>query len=269
MTSELAVTDTPTPGHGLSLLEGPDPATAVAYARRVSAQIAGVLEPGNGYTQIGKNKHINIEGWIALAAMTRHSVHVEWSRPVAAMEADDRGVLSWEAHAYVLDEDGRRVSDGEAMADPSEKNAKGNPVSWRTNNQSVRGMCQTRAQSRALASRLKYIVQLAGFSGTPAEEMGDAPPAPDPLEVARQRFKILTRAENGLAQEQEAVMNRLGGSPERLADDAHFAYIAFMLGAAAEARDATDEALDGEPVEEDAEVPGQESLIPDDHDDVA
>ena len=64
----------------------------------------------------------------------------------------------------------------------------------------------------------------------PAEEMGGEVERPDPLAIARARWKILTD-EDGLAQTKDAVQERVGDKPERLADDEHFARVAFMLGA--------------------------------------
>ena len=44
---------------------------------------------------------------------------------------------------------------------------------WKDSDEyAIRSMAQTRATSRALASVLRLVVSLAGFSGTPAEEMG-------------------------------------------------------------------------------------------------
>ena len=171
MTTDLAVVEQQ-PNHGLSLSDGPNPAQAVAYAAQVSTQIASVLSEGNGYSTIQGKKHVTIEGWQSLAAMTGHSVEVEWSRPVEGMPANDKGVMVWEARAIVRDQSGRVVASGEAMADPAER------APWGRANFSVRSMCQTRAMSRALSSRMRYIVQLAGFSGTPAEEMGGEPAEP-------------------------------------------------------------------------------------------
>jgi hypothetical protein len=244
MSSELAIVEDQPTGHGLSLSDGPDPATAVAYAAQVSTQIASVLSEGNGYSTISKKKHITIEGWQSLAAMTGHSVEVEWSRPVEGMPANAKGVMVWEARAVVRDQNGRVVASGESMADPGE----GAP--WgRSGNYSVRSMAQTRAMSRALSSRMRYIVQLAGFSGTPAEEM-PRESAPDPLEVARARWKVLR---DGLGQDNDTIKARVGEKPERLNDDSEFGYIAFMLGVDSAHRDAADEPpVEGEVVDDEA-----------------
>jgi hypothetical protein len=203
-----------------SLLDGPDPAGAVAYARQVSASIAGILEPGSGYAMIQGKKHVTIEGWQTLAAMTGHTVEVEWSRPVEGIEPADNGIHAWEARAVVRDQHGRVVSAATSMASPSEK------APWNRAEFSVRSMSETRAQSRALSSRMRYIVTLAGFSGTPSEEMPhDAPPTPDPIQLARDRFKVLVS--EGF--EANDISEILGDQPARLADDAFLVHTAAVL----------------------------------------
>lgn len=246
MGTEIAVVE-PEQRAGLSLIEGPDPATAVAYARQVSGVIASVLEEKSGYVTIQGKRHITIEGWQTLAAMTGHTVEVEWSRPIAGVEPVN-GRHAWEARAVAHDQNGRVVASGEAMASPSES------APWTRNDFSIRSMAQTRAMSRALSSRMRYIVTLAGFAGTPAEEMPDGPaPAADPLAVARERFKVL-REESET--DNDYVKTIVGDDPARLAQDDFFANAAYRLGwkRAMEQEntpEGTDDApVDGEVVEE-------------------
>jgi hypothetical protein len=217
MSTEIALREEPT---ALSLSEGPDPASAVAYAARVSTQVASVLEEGNGFVTIQRKKHVTIEGWQSLAAMTGHSVEMLWSRPVEGMEPNGQGVRAWEARAVVTDQNGRVVAAGESMADPNER------APWTKSNFAVRSMAQTRAMSRALSSRMRYIVQLAGFSGTPAEEMGGED-KPDPLAVARERFKLLRDIPN---ESNDTVKAQVGDHPEHLSGDKAFALAAYSLG---------------------------------------
>lgn len=242
MSTELAVRDE-APSGGLSLIEGPDPAGAVAYAAQVSTAIAGVLDEGNGYTTIQGKKHITIEGWQSLSAMTGHSVEVEWSRPIEGME-NAKGVKTWEARAVVRDQAGRVVASGESMADPNEPGA---DRKWaRGGNFSVRSMAQTRAMSRALASRLRYIVQLAGFSGTPAEEMSDEAERPDPLAIARGRWKVLKEE----CEVENDAIAAIVPDPVTLAADDVFAAAAYYLGR----QSMQGEAGDDEPIDGEAEV---------------
>lgn len=201
MSNELAVIEE-RPGVGLSLMEG-EPEMAVAYAKRAAAALQSVIVEGSGFVKIQGKKHITIEGWQVLAAATNHSIEVEWSRPME----EPKG--AWEARAVVRDVSGQTVAAGEAMASPDER------APWTRNAYSIRSMAQTRAMSRAAASRLRYIPTLAGFSGTPAEEMpGDTqmPKAGKAEELWAQRYREL----HALYGEQHPKMGK-----QRLKDELH------------------------------------------------
>jgi hypothetical protein len=63
---------------------------------------------------------------------------------------------------------------------------------WRTaDDYAIRSMAQTRATSKALGSVLRFIVTLAGYDGTPAEEMHDVPTTP----VSQQKRQTSNRGE--------------------------------------------------------------------------
>lgn len=249
MGTELSIREEQVPV-GLSLIDGPDPATAVAYARQVSGVIASVLEEGSGFVTIQNKRHITIEGWQTLAAMTGHTVEVEWSRIVPGL-ADPKGIEAWEARAVVRDQTGRVVAAGESMADPNEPGA---GSKWaRGGNFSVRSMAQTRAMSRALSSRMRYIVQLAGFSGTPAEEIGEEreeqrrPTAPAwqerQVEVERRAAAL------GIVDPGEFFGSLGVDHPRKLANAATWRKVDAELTKREQAQVADDEPIEGEVVE--------------------
>lgn len=236
----------PTPAV-LSLIDGPDPQAAVAYAARISEAIAGVLKPKNGYEVISGRKHITIEGWQTMAAMTGHRVEVEWSRIAEGLPATERGLYAWEARAVVRDQSGNVVASGESMADPNERDAL---KKWASGgNFAVRSMAQTRAMSRALSSRMRYIVQLAGFSGTPAEEMGGVggPQAPSARDLAKARYRIM-RDQLGVEGEQLKAAADLA---EGLADETTYARFVWSAAGGALPEEPAEE---GEVVEEGADA---------------
>lgn len=229
---------------GLSLINGPAPAMAVAYAAQVSSAIADVLAEGNGFKTIQGKKHITIEGWQTLCAMTNHSVEIEWSRPIPGM-AHSNGTQTWEARALVRDQSGKVVAAGESMADPSEPDAM---KKWaKGGNYAVRSMAQTRAMSRAAASRMRYIVQLAGFSGTPSEEIPEHQQVTDPNpSPAKVRFGDLMAvgADRGKDEETtKGILKLLGMSNAKaLADQANYVAAVKAIVTGDRDRDAATEA---------------------------
>lgn len=206
----------------LSMIDGPDPGAAMEYAQRVSTAIASVLKPGNGYIEMRGRKHIEAAGWQTLAAMTGHTCEIEWSRPIEGMDHES-GFKTWESRAVVRDQSGRVVAAGESMASPAEK------APWGRADFSIRSMSQTRAMGRALSARMRYVVQLAGFQGAPAEEMGDVERGQEAIKVARLRWKFLR---DNLGQTDEVLTAEVGQQPQMLADDDFYATVAFRLGAA-------------------------------------
>lgn len=204
------------PAPALSMIDGPDPAAALDYARRLSASLVTVLEDG-GYATIQGNKHVTAEGWQTLAAATGHTCEIEYSRvcpDVEPMRTDNGGLLhAWEARAIVRDQNGTVVAAGESMADPYEG------AKWARNEFSIRSMSQTRAMGRALSARMRYVVRMGGFSGTPAEEMpgGSGGAAGErPRDIAKRRYRAL-RDTPGI---DEGSLKALGGAdPDVLVDD--------------------------------------------------
>lgn len=137
--------------------------------------------------------HVNVEGWQTLATLLGLAVVPAWTRRVmdpetgkpervrypvheityhpkskgggkAAERTYEIDGYSWEARVEVF-KDGVLIGAGEAMCSRAESK-------WKeADDYAVRGMAQTRATSRAIGAAARWIVTLAGYSGTPAEEM--------------------------------------------------------------------------------------------------
>jgi hypothetical protein len=151
--------------HSATLWRTDDPALALERMTATADALKGVIEKQQLYKTIRGNSHVLVEGWLTLGAMLGVTPFCEWTRPV------ENG---WEARVLARTLDGRTVGAAEAQCLSSE----GKP--WNTaDGHAIRSMAQTRATSKALASVLRFVVTLAGYQGTPAEDMG-APPEPDP-----------------------------------------------------------------------------------------
>ena len=108
------------------------------------------------------------------------TVRKAWEGHRDRLGARARGMTFGFKASYKAVKDGRDIGWGEGRCDRTESN-------WATREDyALSSMAQTRGQSRALAAPLRFIVKLAGYSGTSAEEMdGDAtaPATPPPAEV--------------------------------------------------------------------------------------
>lgn len=186
--------------------------------REIAAEIAttldDVIKQQGLRTKMGRRKkvhadgseewvdsfHVNVEGWQTLATFLDLAVVPVWTRQVRDPESgaprrvtfpvkqtrtkgqgQNRVVTTeeylvdgfdWEARVEVY-KDGALIAGAEAMVSRSED-------SWKTrDDHALRSMAQTRATGKAIAGAARWIVALAGYSATPAEEMvtpqGDEP----------------------------------------------------------------------------------------------
>lgn len=190
----------------------------------------------DGTEQWVDSYHVNVEGWQTLATFLDLAVVPVWTRqvndpttgqprrvtfPVKVTRNKGQGQnrvttteeyevdgFDWEARVEVF-KDGSLIAGAEAMVSRSED-------SWKTrDDHALRSMAQTRATGKAIAGAARWIVALAGYSATPAEEMPDAPtaaaqggvelpewaqPASDELtKVAKKAIQYLTSSDNGAA----------------------------------------------------------------------
>jgi hypothetical protein len=148
---ELAVG--PAPG---TLFRTDDPVEIIARATEVAKALSEVLKAQGLTSRIKDKDYVRVEGWTLCGTMLGVFPVVEWTRQV------ENG---WEARVEARTRDGATVGAAEAECLRSESR-------WKTaDDYAVRSMAQTRAISKALRAPLGFIVSLAGFEATPAEEM--------------------------------------------------------------------------------------------------
>jgi hypothetical protein len=142
-----------------------DPEAEVAWASECAKALVRVIDSQPSMkVKIGKGDYIKVEGWQVLGAMTKvDSVRVEWTREYKDPATGD--AIGWEARVQVADRDGNVRGEGEASCLRTEAN-------WKQRDDfALRSMAQTRAMGKAYRMALSYIVGLAGYQTTPAEEM--------------------------------------------------------------------------------------------------
>jgi hypothetical protein len=160
-----------------------NPEIAMKEAELVAAAFRLRAEKLQLYKQIGTSKHLLIEGWQMLASMYRITASITSTRYVEFGE-----VNGWEATAEAIHiPTGQVVSRADAICLSDEDNWGPRPkYDWKevdgkrvktqigtvpTPTQQLRSMCQTRACSKVYSNLLKFVARMAGFAGTPAEEM--------------------------------------------------------------------------------------------------
>ncbi len=148
-----------------------DPAEVLAAATATAEALTAILEERHLYAVMGTDKdgnerrHVQIEGWALLGSMTGVFASTVWTKEI--LDPKTGKVLGWEARAEAATLAGQTVGAAEAECRWAEQN-------WSDRDSfAIKSMAQTRAQSKSLAMPLRFIVVLAGFAGTPAEEMTD------------------------------------------------------------------------------------------------
>lgn len=163
--------------HSVTLWGTTDPVEVLDRAQQVARALTGVLERNQLYAEIQGRRHVRVEGWLTLGSMLGVTPVCVWTRPV-----DRDGARGWEARVEARTLDGRTVAAAESQCLRTERR-------WaRADDYALRSMAQTRATSKALSSALRFVVTLAGFDGTPWEEMQgvvEATPSPPPTAARR------------------------------------------------------------------------------------
>lgn len=172
-----------------TLFRTDDPLEIIERATRIADKLTDVLTRQNLTTRIGNKNHVNVEGWQTVGMMLGVTPCKEWVRPIPwpadeyltgpLKKARDRGlVFGYESSFFAQTLSGQVISAAEATCKRTESK-------WLSSDDfAIESMAQTRATSKALASVLRWIVTLAGYPGTPAEEAGgtgaDTPVVPAP-----------------------------------------------------------------------------------------
>lgn len=137
-----------------------EPKELVKKATQVANELSPIVEKKKLFTMISGKKYVQAEGWTTMGAMLGAFPEVEWTRKLPN---------GWEARVNIRTLLGQVISSAEAMCTRDERN-------WKTRDEyAIRSMAQTRATGKAFRLPFAWIMTLAGYEATPAEEMGETP----------------------------------------------------------------------------------------------
>jgi hypothetical protein len=142
-------------------LFGVQPVDVIRQASALARPLRDVIVHQKLYAPIRDKNYVLVEGWTLLGSMLGVFPIVVWTRRV---EADDLAP-GWEACVEARTRSGDVVGRAEAMCTRDEK-------MWASRDDyALRAMAQTRATSRAMRGPLGFVMKLAGYEATAAEEM--------------------------------------------------------------------------------------------------
>ena len=122
-----------------------------------------IITENNYYTVIGKTNYVNVEGWTIAGAFAGLNAIIEEVKDLS----NDKEI-KWSAKAVIYNRKGQPVGVGYAVC--SNKEAKKKTF----DEYAVLSMAQTRAIGKAYRNKIGWIMKLAGYETTPAEEMVNA-----------------------------------------------------------------------------------------------
>jgi hypothetical protein len=166
----------PPPEYALSPVFGHNPVEVLKQAQAVADALVPILVKQQLYKVINGKKFVYCDGWTTMTAMLGVFPQVVWSRRVPHQTE-----CIYEARVEMKTPTGHVISAGEAMCSSREEK-------WRDRDEfQIRSMAETRAVGKACRVGFAWILRLAGYEGTPAEEMegipevrGAQPPPPPP-----------------------------------------------------------------------------------------
>lgn len=151
----------PTPAP-VTLFQTDEPSEVVEKATKVATALASVIRNQKLTSPIQGKEYVRVEGWTLLGSMLGVFPVNVWTHELP----DKQG---WEARVEARRGD-QVVGAAEAMCTRSEGR-------WKSaDDYAIRSMAQTRATAKALRMPLGFVMQLAGYEPTPAEEMTFAEP---------------------------------------------------------------------------------------------
>ena len=150
--------------HEVEIVKAPAEVLAAAQeaAKALQAVITGKRRPVvfNGET------YLEFEDWQTVGKFYGLTAQVEWTKPLSEARESGTEIIGYEAQAIIVHAmTGQVISRAESMCMREEKNWAGKPLFQ------LRSMAQTRACAKAFRNVLAWVVVLAGFKPTPAEEM--------------------------------------------------------------------------------------------------
>jgi len=167
----------------LGTLSATTPSALVTNAAELAAELAKEIDKQHLSTQIKGRKHVNVEGWTTLGIMLGCV-----AREVQTIETD--GVYTATVELIRMS-DGACISRASAECGaPDELDKYGKPIWSARPRYARRSMAQTRATGKACRLAFSWIMSLAGYEVTPAEEMPSQNEEP-PAKISTSQHKLL------------------------------------------------------------------------------
>ncbi len=181
----VTVVEVQQPTTALALWGTNEPREMTARMAAIADALSDAIKERHLSVHIGQNDYVKIEGWSMTGAMLGVFPHVKEIAVIEEGELDEEivwktrrdggtyekrlpavdGVITYQATVDLMTADGGIVGGATAICSKREEQ-------WRDREDNqIASMAQTRAAAKAFRMTLGFIMPMAGYSATPAEEM--------------------------------------------------------------------------------------------------
>jgi hypothetical protein len=171
------------------------PEMVLDFAHRAAKALTAVVNSKPKKCIINGEQFISFEDWQTIARFYNTSIGVSWTRSVIKKDS----IFGYEARAVAY-KDGNIISSAEASCSREEKAWANKPTFQ------IKSMSQTRAMAKCLRSVFGWVVVLAGYKPTPAEEIIDTVPS---QETVAPKESNNDWVENKITTKQEVFLRQL------------------------------------------------------------
>jgi len=164
MNRELAVYDS----DGVIQQRQLTPAETVQIATEIANRLSDIVEQKKLYKMIGDKKHLVAEAWETVIALDNAHPLIEWVEPIEA----GGEIVAYKARAIVV-KNGETIASGEMVCGLEEFPTQGKQ--GYAKHRAAMSAAETWAIAKAGRTKYAWIVTLADYAPTPAEEMQGTP----------------------------------------------------------------------------------------------
>jgi len=145
----------------------------VLLLNRVAKKLQDFVDKQQLSIEIAGKRYVLMEGWQFVAALDNvipkvvrvENLSEEYEETLPNGQIVKRKEIKWLAEVEVYDKNGNVISKGFGLASSKEAKRKGQ------DEYAILSMAQTRAIAKALRNRYGWLMKLAGYEPTPAEEI--------------------------------------------------------------------------------------------------
>ncbi len=184
----------------LSLQEAIEPSKVLEFAHKAAKALKDVIDSSSKKVMINGEQFLTFENWQTIARFYNITVGTESTKPITK----DNKIFGYESKAVAY-RDGIIISSAEASTFRDE-------ASWRDKPSfQLKSMAQTRAAAKCLRNILAWVVVLAGYKPTPAEEMieHNAPVSADSYSATKNFRSWEDAKENVITPKQSSLLRSL------------------------------------------------------------